>query len=155
MWPFDRNAADFILQHGCDISAEQDGENVAKKVNMFLSDEAFEYLLDNHIQLSADFWDELFMMDKASLIEIAMHHNMEIPSEAVFQPFINLSTIQAYGDNGGNLDLYSENTQSSLIDFFVSSDKNDIVEYLRSKGLTPSDGAMSLRQLIDELESLK
>jgi hypothetical protein len=152
LWPFDRYAAEFLLKNGCDINAEHDGVNVAQSLGMFLSDEAFEFLLEKGIKISNQTWSDLFMMNKASLIEIAMRGNQQIPSEALFQPFMKLETIRAYGDNGGNLNLYSEEQQITLIDSYVHFDKNDIVEYLRSKGMTPSDDAKSITQMLDELK---
>lgn len=151
---FDRYAAEFLLKNGCDINAEHDGENAAQSLWMSLSDEAFEFLLEKGIKISDQTWSNLFMMNKTSLIEVAMRCNQQIPPEALFNPFMKLETIRAYGDNGGNLNLYSEEMQTTLIDSFVHCDKNEIVEYLRSKGLTPSDDAKSMTQLCDELKKI-
>lgn len=153
MWPFDRNAADFLIAHGCDVNAVSGDGNVIKNLNMFLSEEAFTYLLDHDVQITKEAWGELFMMNKDALISIATKRDpSSVPPESVFEGFMmSLETLKAYGDNGGNLDIYSEENDCSLVDFFVRKDKNDLVEYMRSRGIQPSADAKSTKQMWEEI----
>lgn len=156
IWPFDRDAADFLIAHGCDVNAVSGDGNVVRNLNMFLSEEAFTYLLDHDIQITKETWGEMFMMNKDTLIAIATKRDPgSVPPESVFEGFMmSLETLKAYGDNGGNLDIYSEENDCSLVDFFVRNDQNDLVEYMRSHGIQPSADAKSTSQMLDELSQL-
>lgn len=155
MWPFDRNTADFLIAHGCDVNAVSGDGNVIKKLNMLLSEEAFSYLLDHGVQITKDVWDDMFIMNRSALIALATKRDpAAVPPESVFQLMMRLETLKAYEDNGGKLDIYSEENNCSLVDFFVRFDKNDLVEYMRARGIQPSTDAKSTHQIIDELSQL-
>ena len=153
MWPFDKNAADFLIAHGCDVNAAAGDGNVIKNLNMLLSEESFTYLLDHGVEITKEAWDDMFMMNKDALIAIATKRDpASVPKESVFGGcFMSLETLKAYGDNGGNLNIYSEEDECSLVDFFVRSDKNDLVEYMRAHGIQPSSDAKSMIQMLDEI----
>ena len=157
MWPFDRNAADFLIAHGCDVNAAAGDGNVIKNLDMFLTEESFTYLLDHDVEITKEAWDDMFMMNKSALIAIATKRNpASVPKESVFGEcfMMNLETLKAYGDNGGNLNIYSEEDERSLVDSFVMDDKNDLVEYMRAHGIQPSPDAKSITQMADEISRL-